>query len=119
MAGRESSMSSNHKGIDEQSVRDAWDVRQSVTGVAKELECSRENARRWLVRLGIKEPAPRDLKRSKSVKSAAQLQPTPEEFVGELVAMQLKDVIDDAIHEPSKEELLKQRIAELESQVGQ
>jgi hypothetical protein len=83
---RQDKFTSSHKGITDEEVREAWDTIGTVSGTAKELKCSKVNARRRLEKLGLKTAPP---SRQKSVKPITPL--TEEEMVAEVVAAQLVD----------------------------
>ena len=83
---RQDKFTSSHKGITDEEVQEAWDEIGTVSGTAKELGCSKVNARRRLEKLGLKQAPP---SRQKAPKPITPL--TEEEMVAEVVAAQLVD----------------------------
>lgn len=77
---------SGHHGISRDAVQDAWDVCGTINGVARELGCSRTNARRRLEVIGMVTPPA-----SRARRPALTAMWTEHELVAHVVASQLVD----------------------------
>ncbi len=119
---KQTAFTAPHRGITDDDIREAWNKCGSTAGTAKLLECSATNARNRLRKLGIIEAGSGKSAGKRTGKPTARPARKPGEAeaaqVAAIVGEQIMAIMADELREPTPEEKLQARIAELEAKLA-